>query len=310
MAATTWAPQRILDQADAAQAWRLGPVRLGYIDYLNCLPVYWGIERGTIDLPVAVKKGPPAQLNRMFVAGELDITPISSIEYARNAADCIVLPNLSISADGKVTSIFLFSKRPLHELGGRPFALTSSSATSVVLTKIVLQQRYGVRPDYRTMAPDLDAMLAAADGCLLIGDDALLAAHRFRTDPQLHARYPGLIMRDLGEEWKAHSGHVMVYALWVLRRDFAARNPEGVRLVARLLQASQSYGWEHREELLAEALRRRPQLPPAVVQEHFTCIRHQFDQRYREGLMAYLQAAHAIGELPVLPHLEVWEERP
>lgn len=305
----TWAPGKLAEEAGVAAAWRHAPVRLGYIDYLNCLPVYYGIERGTIDLPVAVKKGPPSQLNRMFLQGDLDITPISSIEYARNAADCVVLPDLAIAADGKVTSIFLFSKLPLQELDGRPFALTSSSATSVVLTKIILQQRYGVQPVYQTMKPDLDSMLAAADGCLLIGDDALLAAHRYRTQGQLQQQYPGLQMFDLGEEWKAHSGHVMVYALWVLRREFAQRNPDGVRLVSRLLQASQSYAWDHKEELLAEALRRRPQLPEVAVQEHFACIRHQFDSHYRQGLQAYLQAAHAIGELPAVPDVQVWEER-
>lgn len=304
-----WAPSLLLGELDTAAAWRLGPVRLGYIEYLNCLPVYYGIERGTIDLPVTIEKGPPSQLNQMFLDGELDITPISSIEFARNAADCVVLPNLAIAADGKVTSIFLFSKRPLHELDGRPFALTTSSATSVALTRIILQQKYGVTPRYQRMAPHLDDMLAEADGCLLIGDDALLAAHRFRTDPSLQETYPGLIMRDLGEEWKAHSGHVMVYALWVLRREFAERNPEGVRLVSRLLQASQAYAWENYDDMLTEALARRPQLPPAAIAEHFRCIRHQFDQRYRDGLMAYLRAAHAVGELPMVPHVQVWEER-
>ncbi|HYF91912.1 MAG TPA: menaquinone biosynthesis protein [Symbiobacteriaceae bacterium] len=298
-----WPGTALAGSPEAGATWRLGPVRLGYIDYLNVLPVYYGIEQGMIDLPVAVKKGPPAELNRLFVQGALDITPISSIEYARHAAGAVVLPDLSISADGRVTSVLLFTKLDPEDLQGRPVALTSHSATSVVLTKIILQERYGVAPSYFTAQPDPVQMLTQADACLIIGDNALLAAH----DPGLKARFPTLRIIDLGEAWKELTGEIMVFALWVIRREFAERNPDGVRLVARLLRASQDYAMAHMPELVQEALRRR-RLPQAAVEEHFRQIRHHLTEPYRRGLLAYFRLAAKIGEIPEVPPLQVWGE--
>lgn len=285
---------------EAEALWRLGPVRLGYIDYLNTLPVYYGIEKGIIDLPVAIKKGVPAELNRLFIAGGLDITPISSIEFARHADQCILLPDLSISADGRVGSIFLFSRKPLQEV--RRVALTSHSATSVVLTRIILQERYGLQPEYITMAPDLGAMLKAADAALIIGDAALVACHAVA-----RGAFPGVQALDMGQEWKELTGHPMVYALWVIRREFAERSPHGIRLVARLLQESQAYAWSRPRELVAEGVRRR-QLPEPVVAEYFQLIRHEFGPRYREGLRAFLGYAQRLGQLDRVPELQVWGE--
>jgi len=290
--------------AGAPQAGRTGtaapeapPVRLGYIDYLNCLPVYFGIEQGAVDLDVTVQKGPPSQLNRAFLEGWLDVTPISSIEYARHAADCVIIPGLSISADGRVASILLFHRRPLAELDGRPVALTASSATSVVLTRIILELRYGVRPEYRVAPPDLEAMLAEHDAALLIGDDALLAAHA-------HPEIPHV---DLGTEWKAFTGHPMVYALWVARRELAETDPAALRRVTRVFHASQEYSWDHRAAMVAEAVARR-RLPPDVVDDYFDLIRHEFGPRYRRGLVAFYEHARRVGELDAVPPLNVWGE--
>lgn len=303
MANADWMGATLAGSPEAGATWRLGPVRLGYIEYLNCLPVYYGIEQGIIDLPVAVKKGPPAQLNQLFLQNALDITPISSIEYARHAGDTVILPNLSISADGRVTSVLLFSKVPLAEMEGRPFALTNHSATSVVLTKIILQEKYGVRPNYYATPPDPYKMLQEADACLIIGDNALLAAH----DPHLREVYPTLQVTDLGEAFKELTGQIMVFALWSIRREFAEKNPDGVRLVAKLFRASQDYSMAHMEELVAEALHRR-NLPREAVVDHFNHIRHHFTEPYKQGLLTYYQLAHKIGEIERVPDLHVWGE--
>ncbi|MCL5292361.1 MAG: menaquinone biosynthesis protein, partial [Actinobacteria bacterium] len=127
--------------------------RVGHIQFLNCLPLYYGlVNNGTI-LDIDLTKGTPTELNRWLVEGKLDISPISAIEYARNASELVLLPKLTVSSDGKVGSILLASKVPVEELGTASVALTNTSRTSQVLVKIILKVKYGVEPTYFECPP-------------------------------------------------------------------------------------------------------------------------------------------------------------
>ena len=59
------------------------PGRLGRISYVNMAPVFYRLEAEVEEI-----QGVPTELNRRVLAGELDVAPISSIEYARNADRC------------------------------------------------------------------------------------------------------------------------------------------------------------------------------------------------------------------------------
>src|SRR5947209_6269091 len=96
-----------------------GPMRIGRIGYINCYPVYGAIDRGLISPPGELVTGTPAELNDLLVAGELDVSVISAVEYARHARDLVLLPDLAISCDGPVRSVMLLSRRPVAQLDAR-----------------------------------------------------------------------------------------------------------------------------------------------------------------------------------------------
>ena len=108
-------------------------IRLGRISYVNMAPVFYRLEAEVEEIA-----GVPTELNRMLLAGELDLAPISSIEYARNADRLRILPRLCVSSEGAVDSIQLVSRTPLEQV--RRVAVTPESATSVVLTKVLLPE--------------------------------------------------------------------------------------------------------------------------------------------------------------------------
>src|SRR5229473_6737274 len=114
-----------------------------------------------LDAEVDEAQGVPTALNEQLLAGELDLAPISSIEYARNADRLRVLPRLCVGSEGAVDSIQLVSRLPLERV--RRIAVTPESATSVVLTKVLLPEAEHV--------PLADGE-ADADAKLLIGDAA------------------------------------------------------------------------------------------------------------------------------------------
>ena len=159
-------------------------LRLGRISYVNMAPVFF-----RLDAEVDEVHGVPTALNEQLLAGELDIAPISSIEYARNADRLRILPRLCVSSEGAVDSIQLVSKKPLEHV--RTVAVTPESATSVVLTKVLLPEA--------THVP----LGEPGDATLLIGDAALKSAFE---DPTPHY--------DLGRLWLERTGLPMVFAVW------------------------------------------------------------------------------------------------
>jgi predicted solute-binding protein len=158
------------------------PVRLGVIDYLNCVPVYdWLLGQMARDgLPsIETVAGTPAQMNQALLAGEIDISNVSSVAFGEHADEWLLIPRLSVAAHGAVESVLLFSwQDDWRALDGRSIALTDHSATSVALVRLLSERRYGIQPRYVTQPPDLDAMLAEHDAALLIGDIALRSGDR------------------------------------------------------------------------------------------------------------------------------------
>jgi len=114
--------------------------RVGHIQFLNCLPIYWGLVRSGALLDVELTKDTPDRLNDMLVAGDLDIGPISLVEYLRNADELVLLPDLAVGSDGPVLSVNLVSQVPLASLDGRRVALGSTSRTSVFILTSFLRR--------------------------------------------------------------------------------------------------------------------------------------------------------------------------
>jgi chorismate dehydratase len=77
---------------------RVARPRVGHIQFLNCLPIYWGLMRSGALLDVDLHKDSPDRLSAALVAGDLDIGPISHVEYLRHADELLLLPDLAVAA--------------------------------------------------------------------------------------------------------------------------------------------------------------------------------------------------------------------
>src|SRR4051794_35839787 len=221
--------------------------RVGHIQFLNCLPIYWGLVRAGALLDVELTKDTPDRLNDLLVAGDLDIGPISLVEYLRNADGLVLLPDIAIGSDGPVLSVNLVSQVPLASLSGGRVALGSTSRTSVLLARMWLEEVHGVRPTYFSCPPDLTAMLLEADAAVLIGDAALRATY--------DAPRRGLEVHDLGAAWRNWSDLPMVFAVWAARRAYAQANPVLVKDVHRAFIGSRDEALLHVEAVAERAAR-------------------------------------------------------
>lgn len=236
--------------------------RVGHIQFLNCLPLYWGLARTGNLLDLDLSKDTPEKLSDQLVNGALDIGPITCVEYLRNADQLVVLPDIAVGSDGPVMSCVIVSRLPLHELDGKRVALGSTSRTSVRLARLLLEEREGVRPEYFSCPPDLELMLADADAAVLIGDPALRAS--LEQAPQ-----QGLAVHDLGEMWKEWTGLPFVFAVWAARREYAESHPEVVAAVHRAFLESRDLSLTE-APLVAEQAARWEEFDAPLLERYFT----------------------------------------
>ncbi|MER5865839.1 menaquinone biosynthesis protein [Kitasatospora sp. NPDC002040] len=266
--------------------------RVGHIQFLNCLPLYWGLARTGNLLDLDLTKDTPEKLSDQLVGGALDIGPITCVEYLRNADKLVVLPDIAVGSDGPVMSCVIVSKRPLAELDGRRVALGSTSRTSVRLARLLLEQREGVRPEYFTAPPDLDAMLAEADAAVLIGDPALRAS--LEQAPQ-----QGLAVHDLGAMWKEWTGLPFVFAVWAARRDYAERSPETVAAVHRAFLESRDLSLAEAGQVAAQAARWESFEAPVLERYFSEALDFSLGERQLAGIAEFARmVGHDSGFAP------------
>ena len=243
-------------------------IRLGRISYVNMAPVFHRLEADVEEV-----QGVPTDLNRQLLEGEIDLAPISSIEYARNADRLRLLPRLCVGSEGAVDSIQLVTRLPLQRV--RTVAVTPESATSVVLTKVLL--------------PDAEHVPLGeeADATMLIGDAALKSAFE---DPTPHW--------DLGRLWLERTGLPMVFAVWAAPEPVA----EGMAELEAALVDSVRQARAEPERLAFEASDRYG-YPPGFLARYFEKLRYSFGPRERAGLYTFLEMARDVGELEHVPEL-------
>ena len=177
---------------------------------------------------------------------------------------------------------------PVTELEGKKVCLTETSATSVVLLKILFDHYYHVDVQFETAPSDFDRMMLKADGALLIGDEAILAHQRVK---EKHLPYQ---VTDLGDAWKQFTGEKMVYAIWVVRRDYAEANPMKAKELAKTLLESKKIGMSRLPEIIALAQKKSP-LPVSVIKDYFKRIRYEFDESDRHALLTFYNYAYKSG---------------
>jgi chorismate dehydratase len=167
--------------------------------YLNSEVFYRKLQPGSFEL-VAM---PPRAMAAAVENGDLDAGPLPIAEVFRLGDSVRSLGNLGVASDGPAMSVFLFSHKPIEELSGSKIAVTSHTATSIQLLRVLFVDLWNVTDhEFVEMTDDHSA-------ALIIGDPAL--------ERLASGEYP--YNYDLGSAWKTLTGLPFVFAEWVVRAD-------------------------------------------------------------------------------------------
>jgi chorismate dehydratase len=260
-------------------------LRLGAVEYLNARPLVYDLQHSG---RVALRFDVPSRCAELLHAGEIDVGLIPSIEYLRGPRSYAIVPFVCVASAGPVASVALYTRKDPEDL--RSIAMDTTSRTSVALMRVIAKQAYGIVPEPVSMAPDLDAMLARADGAVIIGDKALFLDHEAA----------GARKIDLGELWTHTTGLPFVFAFWAGRQQ--AVTPADVGM----LRNARDGGLANLEAIA------RAYLPGNVERQAIACrylrdnIQYTLGDEELEGLTAFYTYASELGLVSYDGHLRIY----
>ena len=257
------------------------------VQFLNARPLLAGLEAGiTAPFSYRFATAEPSVCADRLAAGEAvaGLVPVAALAGMPAVR---ALGGVGVAARHEVHSVLLISKVPLAQV--EVLAAHTASRTSVALARLLLAERWGVRPRIVPSRPPLEAMLAAADAAVIIGDPALAVCGR-----------TGLVEVDLAGAWVEWTGLPFVFAVW----GVAASAPAGL---APVFERSFAFAREHWGELL-----------PRWAWEHGVgldetreyledTLTYRLGDGERAGAQEFLRRAADAGLLPRRD--EVWHDR-
>jgi chorismate dehydratase len=180
------------------------------------------------------------------------------------------LGNLGIAARGRCGSALLFTRKPIRQLAGATIAVTEETSTTELLLRLILEQRYELKPDVYQRGKPNDA-----DAALLIGDEALA----FRAT---NRRYPYEV--DLAFEWWLWQHLPFVFAVWAIQKDSA---PEDKQRLLRTLQKQLAMNLTRLDALAQERASTLEELTRYL--ENFV---YRFSEPEERGIKQFGQLVH------------------
>ena len=249
---------------------------VGQIRYINTYPLYYAIVQELDLLPFDMVSEVPAVLNAMMRRGELDVSLISSSEYAQAQDRYLIHRDFCLASSGYVNSVLLVSNRAIEDLNGAAIGLSSSSATSSNLIRIILQEFYGFANVFQPVPgpADFRECLRVHDAVLIIGDDALHCNQR-----------QGYYVYDIGKLWMELTRYPVVFAIVAVNALSAGEKKDLLRLFFQKLNQSHDLFEKHPEQIAAYAQSRSTL--SLNFGEYYSHLTYKFTRECEEGLLYY-----------------------
>ncbi len=235
--------------------------------------------------------------------GEVDLALASLVDFAQAGDELVLVPAGMIGCAGPTLTVRVFSQRPIEQT--RCLHVDTDSHTSVILARLILAERFGLRPEIveydarerHTVGGVENAGQHAGDASEEWPETLLLIGDKVVTDSPPAVRYPYQI--DLGEAWWALTGLPFVYAMWMARRaDVDGPRGEALRAAAALLDRQRRRNLSRTSWLIERAASERRWPTDLAVQYVTQLLRYEVTEQARAGAANFLERAHRLGLMP------------
>jgi chorismate dehydratase len=257
--------------------------RYGVPSHHYARPLYYGLDDSEhgIDLRIDLSSRNALRLK----SGELDLALLSPIDYARNSSEYLILPEICVRSNGRSHTVLLYFREGLNRI--KTVAADIGLTSELILTKIILTEKYDTNPEFIPMVPDVGAMLEKADGALVIGEPSSVASSR------------GERVLDLAEEWHDLTELPCIHSIWVGRRGSILPSDFSI------LKKSLKEGLRHLAEIAASLAQER-QGEPREYESYLRSLHFQLDDEAIESLAEFHRFAFYYGIIGEVPDIHVF----
>jgi chorismate dehydratase len=224
--------------------------------------------------------------------GKLDLAFLSPLEYARESSLYYIVPGLAISSRGRDGTIVLLFREGPHK--PTSLAIDPSSASEIVLARIILAEQFNVRPTLLPYQGTPEGALQKADAVLVVGDAALRMA-------QVHDN-----ALDLVEEWEEMTALPFVYGIWCGREH--AADADDLSLLLHL--CAEGHGDFRALSEAAARDRRLGSMDAPQIREYLEALTYDATEEVEEGMREFIRFAYYHGVLPDIADLQYYGSSP
>ena len=240
----------------------MNKVKVSAVSYINTWPFMYGIKHAEELLELSIiETDIPSQCAQKLIDDQVDVglVPVAAL---LDIPDYKIIADYCIGSIGAVTSVFIFSKKPIEDI--QTLRLDSHSRTSNNLARVLLKNYWKKSV---TLVDDEDA-----DAYVLIGDRTFGMVGK---EPYAY---------DLGEAWTNFTGLPFAYAVW------AANKPVPEQFVS-LLNKALKWGLDHRENFMDKL----PDVENFDLQEYLMkSIDYDLTAQKREAITLFHQYIHEL----------------
>lgn len=241
----------------------LDKIKVGIVNYLNTLPLIYGLKRDSVRNRMQLEGDYPAKVAQRLIEGNIDVglVPVAIIPQLK---EYHIVGNYCIGATGPVASVCIFSECPIEEID--TILLDYQSRTSVALAQVLLKHYWKLNPVKKAAGKDFRNQIKGKTAAVVIGDRALEQNH---ISPYVY---------DLAETWQKLTGLPFTFAAWISNK----RLPEDF---IQEFDAANALGLQHIDEIVAS----HP-YPHYDLKEYYTRnISYILDEPKRKAIKLFLE---------------------
>ena len=256
--------------------WAGKTIRIGFSPFLSHVPITFNLEQTAQenDIPIETTQGSQEEIRQMFFNDELDLALVSLTDYFQRP-ESYISSDVCVCSEGLVRSVLLYGRvQQPNQI--KTIALYPVSETFVLMTRILLAERFDVHPDFLFLNKSDKWELTNADAALLVGERAL-------RQPSRGDRFS--FVWDMGQRWTQWTGIPFIYYFW-LAKDKALG-----RFIAPTLSQTRDKGVEMLPSLaLQEA--RRLKIDPEYCHDYLSSkLSFRLGGRQRKGVEIFCRLA-------------------